>query len=119
MASQNNVEVETIEMDLTKEKVKPNQYDAAIMVFGHVPKNGQQFLMKSMIDAVMPGGHIIFEVYSEAQLAYETGGPQSVDMLYNPVDILQWIENYKCIHFYYGEAARNEGKKHTGLGHVI
>lgn len=119
LASQNNVEVETIEMDLTKEKVKSNQYDAAIMVFGHVPKEGQQFLMESMIDAVKPGGHIIFEVYSEAQLAYKTGGPQSVNMLYNPTDILHWIENYKCIHFYYGEAERNEGKRHTGLGHVI
>ena len=40
-------------------------------------------------------------------------------MLYNPIDILNWIHDYKCIHFYYGEARRDEGKRHTGLGHVI
>jgi SAM-dependent methyltransferase len=119
LASQNNVEVETFEIDLTKEKVKANQYDAAIMVFGHVPKKDQKFLMESMFESVKSGGSIIFEVYSESQLAYQTGGPKSVELLYDPVDVLEWIKKYKCIHFYYGEAERNEGKRHIGLGHVI
>ncbi|HHY73287.1 MAG TPA: class I SAM-dependent methyltransferase [Bacillus bacterium] len=119
LASKKNVTVETIEIDLTKEKVKTNQYDVAIMVFGHVPKKDQQFLIESMIGSVKPGGTIIFEVYSEDQLKYETGGPKSIEMLYDPADILDWIKGYKCIHFYYGEAERNEGKKHIGLGHVI
>ncbi|MGY0691867.1 class I SAM-dependent methyltransferase [Virgibacillus sp. FSP13] len=119
LAGQNNVNVNTVEIDLTKEKVKKNQYDAAIMVFGHVPKKDQQFLMESMIGSVKSGGYVIFEIYSEAQLAYQTGGPKSVEMLYDPTDILDWIKDYKCIHFYYGEADRNEGKRHIGLGHVI
>jgi hypothetical protein len=119
LASQNNVNVETVEVDLTKEKVNINQYDAAIMVFGHVPKRDQQFFLESMIGTVKSSGYVIFEVYSEAQLEYQTGGPKSVDMLYDPVDILNWIKNHKCLHFYYGEAERNEGKKHVGLGHVI
>ena len=119
LAGSNHVHVETVAMDLTKEKVKPNQYDAAIMVFGHVPKKDQPFFMENMMNSVKPGGYIIFEVYSEAQLEYQTGGPKSVELLYDPVEVLNWISDYKCIHFYYGEAVRNEGKKHVGLGHVI
>ncbi len=119
LACSNTVHVETVAMDLTKEKVKPNQYDAAIMVFGHVPKKDQLFFMENMMNSVKPGGYIIFEVYSEAQLKYQTGGPKSVELLYDPVEVLNWISDYKCIHFYYGEAVRNEGKKHVGLGHVI
>lgn len=119
LASKNNVNVETVEIDLTKEKVGENQFDAAIMVFGHVPKRDQSFFIESMIGAVKTGGYIIFEVYSEAQLEYGTGGPKSVEMLYDPTDILNWIKHYKCLHFYYGEAERNEGKKHIGQGHVI
>lgn len=119
LADQNNVQVKTVEMDLTKEKADANQYDAAMMVFGHVPKPDQQFLIEGMIESVKPGGHIIFEVYSENQLAYKTGGPPAIEMLYSPVDILNWIQDYKCIHFYYGEATRDEGKRHTGLCHVI
>jgi hypothetical protein len=119
LASQNHVDVETIEIDLAKEKVQANQYDAAIMVFGHVPKQDQQFFMESMIGSVKSGGYVLFEIYSEDQIAYKTGGPGSVDMLYNPVDVLNWMKDYKCLHFYYGEVERNEGKRHTGLGHVI
>ena len=119
LADSNHVHVETVAMDLTKEKVEPNQYDAAIMVFGHVPKKDQPFFMENMMNSVKPGGYIIFEVYSEAQLEYQTGGPKSVELLYDPVEVLNWISDYKCIHFYYGEAVRNEGKKHIGLGHVI
>ncbi|MBY7142482.1 class I SAM-dependent methyltransferase [Virgibacillus sp. NKC19-3] len=119
LASQNNVDVETVEVDITKDKIPENQFDAAIMVFGHVPKKDQSLVVKNMIDSVKPGGYVMFEVYSENQLEYKTGGPQSFDMLYNPAEILDWIKYHKCIHFYYGEVNRIEGKRHIGNGHVI
>ncbi|AWI11496.1 SAM-dependent methyltransferase [Caldibacillus thermoamylovorans] len=119
LATKNKVVVETVAMDLTKEKVQDNQFDTSIMVFGHVPKKDQKFLIKNLVDSVKPGGYVIFEVYSEDQIKYQTGGPQSLDMLYNPIEVLEWIKNYHCIHFYYGEVTRNEGKRHVGLGHVI
>lgn len=119
LASKNHVAVETVRMDLTKEKVENDPFDAAIMVFGHVPKKDQQFFLNNIVDAVKSGGLVIFEVYSEDQLNYKTGGPPSHDMLYDPLEVLEWVKSYQCIHFYYGEAVRNEGKGHVGLGHVI
>ncbi|QQK80035.1 class I SAM-dependent methyltransferase [Salicibibacter cibi] len=119
LARERKVDIKTVQIDLTQEKVHTNLYDAAIMVFGHVPKTDQPFLMENMIDAVKPGGYVIFEVYSKDQLHYQTGGPPSFDMLYDPAEILNWIKDYTCIHFYYGEATRDEGKRHVGLGHVI
>ena len=68
LASQNNVDVETVAMDLTKELVKPNQFDVAIMVFGHVPKKDQPFFMENMMNSVKPGGYIIFKVYEKLNL---------------------------------------------------
>src|SRR5690625_2417894 len=117
LANKNNVNVDTVEADLTKEKVDLNQYDAIIMVFGHVLKKDQPFFIDNMIEAVKSGGYIIFEVYSETQLKYQTGGPQTIDRLYKPTDILQWIAPYKCIHFFYGEVERYEGKRHQGMSH--
>lgn len=119
LAERNNVQVKTVEKDLIEEKVESNQYDAAVMIYGHVPKQDQSFFIKNMIDSVKQGGTIIFEVYSEAQLAYGTGGPRSLELLYDPKDMLNWIKEYSCIHFYYGEAKRNEGNRHVGIGHVI
>ncbi|MDQ0159378.1 class I SAM-dependent methyltransferase [Alkalibacillus salilacus] len=119
LAEERGVSVRTVQKDLTVEKVDPYLYEGAIMVFGHVPKDDQAFLIKSMIDSVKLGGYIMFEVYSDDQLPYRSGGPKTEEMLYNPSDVLDWINDYKCLHFYYGEADRVEGKRHLGLGHVI
>lgn len=119
LAMKHDVTIQTVEIDLTDKKVEENMYDAAIMVFGHVHQDHQAFLMESLIDSVKPGGYVIFEVYSIDQLEYGTGGPPVKEMLYDPKDILEWIQNDKCLHFYYGEAERTEGKRHKGTGHVI
>lgn len=119
LAEQNNVFVNTFEIDLTKEKIAEEDYDAAIMVYGHVPRKDQLFLLNNIIDSVKEDGIILIEGYSTEQLKYKTGGPGSVDMLYDPNDILNWIKDYKCLHFYYGEAVRHEGKRHHGLGHIV
>ncbi|MBD1221616.1 class I SAM-dependent methyltransferase [Virgibacillus halodenitrificans] len=119
LADKNKVTIETKAIDLVQEKVAQNQYDAAILVFGHVPKNGQETFFTNIFNSVKPGGYILFEVYSEDQFQYKTGGPPTIENLYDPASILNWIKEYKCLHFYYGEAVRNEGSKHTGLCHVI
>ncbi|WP_027964607.1 class I SAM-dependent methyltransferase [Halalkalibacillus halophilus] len=119
LAATNNVQVETVATDLTKEEVGKELYDAAIMVFGHVAKADQPYFLENIFQSVKKGGTILIEVYSESQLDYETGGPKTVEMLYSAKDILKMTRGYKREHFYYGEVERNEGKGHVGTGHVI
>ena len=119
LAEEAGVNIQTVPVDLTKAEMEPDQFDASIMVFGHVPKEDQPFLIEQMFRSVKPGGLVLFEVYSKDQLPYATGGPKSKDKLYAPSDVLNWIEGHKCLHFYYGEADRQEGARHTGVGHVI
>ncbi|MBN9654877.1 class I SAM-dependent methyltransferase [Halobacillus sp. GSS1] len=119
LAEEEGVHIDAVQADLTKKDMEPGQFDAAVMVFGHVPKDHQRFLIDQMIKSVKPGGYVLFEVYSENQIAYETGGPKDKQMLYKPEEVLDWIRDYKCLHFYYGEADRTEGERHTGVGHVI
>ncbi|MDQ0352040.1 2-polyprenyl-3-methyl-5-hydroxy-6-metoxy-1,4-benzoquinol methylase [Alkalibacillus filiformis] len=119
LAKERQVDVKTNQKDLIKETVEPNLYDAAVMVFGHVPRQNQSFFIQNMIDSVKPGGYIMFEVYSHDQLPYQSGGPKSEELLYHPKEVLDWIEPYKCLHYFYGEAERYEGDRHYGLSHVI
>lgn len=119
LAKENGVTVHTIQMDLVKEKAPRETFDAAVLVFGHVPGPDQSNFINNIIDSVKPGGYVLFELYSKAQIDYKTGGPPNVDNLYDPSDILAWIKDYHCLHFYYGEAERIEGTGHTGMGHVI
>jgi 2-polyprenyl-3-methyl-5-hydroxy-6-metoxy-1,4-benzoquinol methylase len=114
-----NVQVETAQKDLIHDTVPSEKYDAAIMVFGHFPKENQKVVFNKLLSVVKPNGIILFEVYSEEQLRYQTGGPREKDMLYNPKDILDWIKEHEIPHFFYGEQEREEGILHTGKGHVI
>ncbi|WP_226618842.1 class I SAM-dependent methyltransferase [Cytobacillus firmus] len=119
LAERHQVRVETGQKDLIHDSVPSEEYDASIMVFGHFLKEDQKTVFDKLVSVVKPGGIVMLEVYSEDQLSYGTGGPKSVDMVYHPADILQWIQGYKVLHFFYGEQGRVEGKGHTGTGHVI
>jgi cyclopropane fatty-acyl-phospholipid synthase-like methyltransferase len=119
LARESGVTIETVTADLTKEAPPEETYDSAVMVFGHVPRKSQQFLFENMMQSLKPGGLLLVEVYSESQLSYNTGGPPSADLLYDPVEVLQWIRPHFCPYFYCGEVDRVEGTKHTGTGHVI
>ncbi|HDR5292680.1 TPA: class I SAM-dependent methyltransferase [Bacillus anthracis] len=119
LAKKHNVEVHTKKVDLLADSLPVDEYDAAIMVFGHFHNDHQKMILDKMIQTIKPGGLIMFEVYSKKQINYGTGGPKDVDMLYDPIDILTWCEKHKVIHFFNGEQERVEGTGHTGLADVI
>lgn len=119
LAEKHNVEVHTKKVDLLADSSPVNEYDAAIMVFGHFHNDHQKMILDKMIQTIKPGGLIMFEVYSKKQINYGTGGSKDIDMLYDPIDILTWCEEHEVIHFFNGEQERVEGKGHTGLADVI
>ncbi|WP_188068320.1 class I SAM-dependent methyltransferase [Brevibacillus brevis] len=119
LAQKHSVDVLTQKIDLLQEEVSSEEYDAAIMVYGHFHKNAQTMILNKMKKAIKPRGIMMLEVFSEEQLKYHTGGPQDIDMLYDPKEILAWCKGHEVIHFFYGEQERVAGKAHTGLAHVI
>lgn len=119
LAQKYAVDVHTKKVDLLVDSVPHEEYDAAIMVFGHFHRDAQKMILNKMKNAIKPEGIIMLEVYSKDQLNYGTGGPADLGMLYEPKEILTWCEGHEVIHFFYGEQERVEGKAHTGLAHVI
>jgi len=119
LAQKHSVDIHTKKIDLMVEDVASEEYDAAIMVFGHFHKNAQIMVLNKMKKAIKPKGILMLEVFSKEQLKYGTGGPPEPEMLYEPKDILAWCEGHEVIHFFYGEQERVAGKVHNGLAHVI
>ncbi|MGG4442783.1 class I SAM-dependent methyltransferase [Brevibacillus fortis] len=119
LALKHSVDVHTQKIDLLEEDVPSEEYDAAIMVYGHFHKNAQITVLNKMKKAIKSKGIIMLEVFSEEQLKYGTGGPRELEMLYDPKEILAWCKGHEVIHFFYGEQERVAGKAHTGLAHVI
>jgi len=119
LAQKHGVDIHTKKIDLLVEDVASDEYDAAIMVFGHFHKNVQTMVLNKMKKAIKPKGILMLEVFSKEQLKYGTGGPPELEMLYEPKDILAWCKGHEVIHFFYGEQERVAGKVHNGLAHVI
>lgn len=119
LAQKHSVDVLTQKVDLLEEDVPSEEYDVAIMVYGHFHKNAQTMVLNKMINSIKPNGIMMLEVFSKEQLKYGTGGPQELEMLYDPKEILAWCKGHEVIHFFYGEQERLAGKAHNGLAHVI
>lgn len=119
LAQEENIQVQTRLVDLMKEPLPTQQFDAAIMVFGHFKKEDQYFVLNKIVKSIKPGGIFMVEVYSEKQLEYGTGGPKKLEMLYNQEEFLEWCQQFSIIHYYAGEATRNEGSLHNGKCHIL
>jgi 2-polyprenyl-3-methyl-5-hydroxy-6-metoxy-1,4-benzoquinol methylase len=63
-------------------------YDAVISIFFHMPSAVRPTVHGAMLRALKPGGIIIVQAFTPAQLNYTSGGPKQVDLLFN-ADILQ------------------------------
>jgi hypothetical protein len=61
----------------------------------------------------------VLEAYSKEQLAYNTGGPQSLDMLMSLDDLKRELVGLEFIHAVQMERDVREGSRHTGLASVV
>ena len=119
LAAANNVVVRAEHIDLLHGDVKQATYDGAVMIFGHFQKSQQALVLNKIMASLKTGGRFLLEVYEESQLAYKTGGPSSIDMLYSEHFLRDWASRYKIVHFFNGEVTRHEGIGHTGPCAVV
>lgn len=119
LAAKNGVQVQTVQADLIEEELPVEEYDAAVMIFGHFPRQDQYRVLNKIIRSVKPGGRFLMEVYEEAQISYDTGGPRDVDWLYRATELLEWCKQQRFIHFFTGEVDRTEGLYHSGSCCVV
>lgn len=95
------------------------EYDAVALIFAHLPAVQRQVFHRNMAAALKPGGRLLLEGFSLAQLAYTSGGPKDPSMLFTPemlkVDFfsleLELVEEKLVV--------LNEGPYHQGEAAVI
>ena len=119
LADEKGVVVATALHDLAEVNWADEQWDAIIHIFGHFPENVMQRTLSGIKKALKPGGFYISELYTKEQLDYGTGGPKNLEMLCDPVTLLQQFDSYFVKHFHIGEVNRIEGQLHTGTAHVV
>ncbi|MBT0652058.1 class I SAM-dependent methyltransferase [Geomobilimonas luticola] len=119
LAIQRNVTLATIHADLGEFVIGPEEWDGIIAIYCHLPSAIRIPLHQAAVRGLRPGGVFVLEAFSKEQLAYGTGGPQSLDMLMSLDELKRELAGLELVHAVQVERDVLEGRGHTGLASVV
>jgi len=119
LAAERGVAITAIHADLSEFEIEAGQWDGIVSFYCHVPPTIRLPLHQAAVRGLKSGGIFVLEAFSKEQLAYDTGGPQSVDMLMSLVELKQELAGLEFIHSVQMEREVREGSRHTGLAAVV
>jgi SAM-dependent methyltransferase len=119
LAAAKGVTIRTELADLSAYEPPANSFEAVVSIFAHLPSNIRQKLYPLVERSLKPGGIIVLESYSKAQIKRDTGGPKDPDMLMSRVDLEKAFPNCESILSQEIERDVIEGKLHGGLASVV
>ena len=96
------------------------RYDAVVAIFIQFsPPAERARVFAGMIRALKPGGLVILQGYSPAQLKYDTGGPKQVEHLYTEQLLRDSFPGFEILHLGSREEELHEGSRHQGMSAVV
>ncbi len=81
LARAHRVTIRTQVADLSSYRAAPASIDVISSIFCHLPTSIRTPLYRTFADWLRPGGMLIMEAYTPAQLRRDSGGPKDPDML--------------------------------------
>jgi SAM-dependent methyltransferase len=119
LAKQRGVKLTTVAADLATFDLGTARWHAVVSIFCHLPSVLRRDVYSRVVRALRPGGVVMIESYTPAQLGRGTGGPPVADML---VDLATLRADFAALEVLHGiERERDvlEGKGHRGLSAVV
>jgi 2-polyprenyl-3-methyl-5-hydroxy-6-metoxy-1,4-benzoquinol methylase len=83
LASDRGVAIHTEKVDLITWSWPAQKFDVVAAIYIHFPPEVRACMHRRMFEALKPGGVLILEAFTPAQLNYKSGGPQVAEMLYS------------------------------------
>ena len=96
-----------------------NHFDGVFAIFLHLPPADRAKVHASMVRAAKPGGLIILEAFSPAQLRHTSGGPKQVELLYTTEILRQDFAPAEPVLLEAIETHITEGHMHSGPAAVV
>jgi SAM-dependent methyltransferase len=119
LAAGRGVTLETVVADLAEYRIAPGAWAGIVSVWAHLPPPLRQRLHAQVVSGLPPGGVFILESYTPAQLAYDTGGPRSVDLLMTAAQLRDELAGLDFEILRELDRDVREGWKHTGRAAVV
>lgn len=110
----------TIELaDLSTWTWPLNEFDGVASIFLHLLPDVRSKVHVSMLRVLKPGGLVILEAFSPAQLQHTSGGPKQVELLYTAQMLRQDFAPAEVLELEEKDVHINEGHMHSGPAAVV
>jgi len=124
LAQQNNVNINYEIGDLFKLDLINHKYDAAALIYAHLPPEILTKVYPKIAELIHPNGFIILEGFSKNNLKYRDanpsiGGPNNIDFLFSKDLISSLFPDFEIVLLEEKVVELNEGLYHNGTGSVI
>lgn len=119
LAKENGVNIETCHIDLNDFIIKPEYWQGVVSVFCHLPAELRRRVHADVVAGMAPGGVLILEAYTPAQIALNTGGPRDAALCMQLDEIRDELKGLRILHALETEREIVEGKYHHGTGAVV
>jgi SAM-dependent methyltransferase len=113
------VSISIEEADLATWNWPVAEFDAVASIFVHLPPDTRAGVHSNMIRALKPGGPLILEAFSPAQLRFTSGGPKDVALLYTVEMLRKDFAGAETMELEEKEIELDEGWRHSGPAAVI
>ena len=119
LATARGVEIETVLADLGNFTIAPGVWSGIVATFAHLPPAIRRKVHAQVVRGLQPGGVFVLEAYTPAQLAFDTGGPKSPELLMTLAGLRDELAGLKLLVGHEIERDVVEGDGHTGRGAVV
>jgi SAM-dependent methyltransferase len=119
LAASRGLTIRTEVADLASYEPPENHYGSVISIWAHLPSHVRNRFYPLVERSLKPGGIVLFESYTKAQLSRNTGGPKDPDLLMDLSELVKYFPNCEPIIAQEIERKIIEGKFHTGLANVV
>jgi SAM-dependent methyltransferase len=119
LAAERGVEIATCHADLAEFPIEPEDWDAVVSIFCHLPPALRRQVHRRVVQGLRKGGMLLLEAYTPRQLAFGTGGPPVAELTMDLLGLRNELAGLELFHAEELERDVCEGRYHTGRAAVV
>lgn len=119
LAAERGVDIETCHADLNDFVIEPAYWQGVVSVFCHLPAELRRRVHADVVAGLAPGGVLILEAYTPAQIMLNTGGPRDTALCMQLDSLRDELKGLHILHALETERDVVEGRYHHGTGAVV
>lgn len=119
LADKHNIKINYLLADYNTASFEKEYFDCICLTYAHMPATIREQVHNKLATFLKPGGRIILEGFSKDQINRNSGGPKSIDMLFDKKELENDFRNFSTIDLKETEVILNEGPCHQGIASII